>query len=140
MASKICTCCNEEKDLSLFNKNSKKKDGLQGWCRDCCKTANNAKYATDINHRLRIKENNQKEVQKCKDLLREFKSKGCSLCPEKEFVALDLHHLDGETKDANVSDLMRRGSKKLIAEMEKCVVLCANCHRKVHAGILSLGL
>ncbi|QGZ16283.1 putative HNH endonuclease [Erwinia phage Hena1] len=51
---------------------------------------------------------------------------------------MDLHHLDEETKDANVSDLMRRGTKKLIAEMNKCVVLCANCHRKVHAGILVL--
>ncbi|QXL90328.1 hypothetical protein [Salmonella phage NINP13076] len=83
--------------------------------------------------------NNEKEVLKCKKLLLDFKSSGCILCGEKEPVALDLHHIDESTKDANVSDLMRRGTKRLIDEMNKCVVLCANCHRKVHAGILELG-
>lgn len=135
---KLCSKCGETKLLTEFNKSSKRKDGVQVWCRPCTKSVNNEKYATDHTHRSRIRKNNEKEVQKCKDLLLEFKSVGCTLCPEKEPVALDLHHLDEETKDANVSDLMRRGTKKLIAEMNKCVVLCANCHRKVHAGILVL--
>jgi hypothetical protein len=60
----------------------------------------------------------------------------CSKCGEKDRVCLDFHHLDPTSKDYNVSWLLRYGSKKkIIAEVQKCIVLCANCHRKLHASL-----
>ncbi len=64
--------------------------------------------------------------------------KGCLLCNEKEPVALDLHHLDPEQKDMSPAEMVSFNSERFKAEIRKCVVLCANCHRKVHAGILRI--
>ena len=62
--------------------------------------------------------------------------RGCSRCPEKDPVCLDFHHPDGE-KEMGVSEAARRGwsIKRLLSEIEKCLILCANCHRKHHAGV-----
>ena len=71
-----------------------------------------------------------------KAVIEDAKKVGCALCSEKTPVALDFHHLDPTKKDNEV----RRCStqKKAREEIAKCVVLCANCHRKVHAGLLTV--
>lgn len=49
--------------------------------------------------------------------------------------ALEFHHL-GNKKDG-ISKLIARSSDltKILSEVSKCVLLCANCHREVHAGL-----
>lgn len=55
-------------------------------------------------------------------------------CGESDIRCLDFHHLDPKTKVKMVSELIRTSGKKKIAEeIAKCEVLCANCHRKIHA-------
>lgn len=44
----------------------------------------------------------------------------------------DFHHLDPTIKDKKISGIMRLDIKKLWEELEKCILLCANCHRIVH--------
>ena len=54
--------------------------------------------------------------------------------------ALEFHHIDPTTKEFGIStEGIRRGWKKIAAELAKCVLLCANCHREVHAGARRLG-
>jgi predicted HNH restriction endonuclease len=49
---------------------------------------------------------------------------------------MDLHHIDPGLKVANVSRLARDGRvNAVVAELAKCEVLCANCHRVVEAEI-----
>ena len=61
----------------------------------------------------------------------------CIVCGESEAVCLDFHHT-GE-KTGKPSKLIRSGSRDRIKkELDKTVVLCSNCHRKVHAGIVVL--
>lgn len=59
---------------------------------------------------------------------------GCSRCTERDPICLDFHHVDPSKKDKSVSDLVRHRAtvKKITIEMEKCILLCANCHRKEH--------
>jgi hypothetical protein len=67
----------------------------------------------------------------------EIKSRrGCSSCGETRPAALDYHHIDTKTKNGTVSVLARQGHPwpKIINEIKKCCLLCANCHRKLHAG------
>ena len=59
---------------------------------------------------------------------------GYSACIE----ALEFHHLDPNTKDESVNSGNTRSIERLRLEAKKCVLLCANCHREVHAGIRSL--
>lgn len=72
------------------------------------------------------------------------KAKGCALCPENDPVALAFHHPDPAIKEFTIGKAvsasieMRTANAKLKAEIAKCVVLCHNCHAKVHAGHLEL--
>ena len=57
----------------------------------------------------------------------------CSKCGFSHPAAMDFHHIDKATKDGGVHEFARlRNYKKAYQEIEKCVVLCANCHRIVH--------
>ena len=63
----------------------------------------------------------------------EFKSSaGCNVCGERRPVCLDFHHKDRETKTFTVGQGWGRNRKRLLDEIEKCIVLCANCHRVLH--------
>ncbi len=53
--------------------------------------------------------------------------------------ALDFHHRDPKQKEFGLSDRgLTRSWEKTKNEIEKCVLICANCHREVHAGITQL--
>ena len=57
----------------------------------------------------------------------------CSKCGFAHHAALDFHHEDPTEKEYNVNRLISNGQfKKAYAEIEKCIVLCANCHRIHH--------
>jgi hypothetical protein len=65
----------------------------------------------------------------------ELKSKlVCSNCPEPDSICLDFHHLDPKDKSDTVSKLAAelRNKEIILKEIAKCIVLCSNCHRKLH--------
>ena len=65
---------------------------------------------------------------------------GCVLCGESELAVLDFHHRREEDKSFNLSGAAcAKSLERLRAEVEKCAVVCANCHRRVHAGLATLG-
>jgi len=69
---------------------------------------------------------------KIQDEWREWKSTlKCTLCSENDASCLEFHHTDPSTKDGLISK-MKFSKKKLAEELKKCVVLCSNCHRKLH--------
>jgi hypothetical protein len=47
-------------------------------------------------------------------------------------AVFDCHHIDAETKDFDISGAHCRRWSVVVAELKKCVFLCANCHRKLH--------
>ena len=65
----------------------------------------------------------------------------CALCGYARCAeALELHHKDPTQKDFGISYRgYTRSWEKIRKEIEKCVLLCANCHREVHAGLQQLG-
>ena len=56
----------------------------------------------------------------------------CVECGESDPRVLDFDHLDPSTKKYNIARMLsgHAGWKKIMSEIEKCRVLCANCHRK----------
>ena len=70
----------------------------------------------------------------------ELKAGGCVLCGETFLGALDFHHKDPSLKSFTIGSRTGRKSPFLTPddikkEAAKCVVLCRNCHAKVHAGV-----
>lgn len=64
-------------------------------------------------------------------LIAAFKSeRGCAICGFRDAVALDFDHLDPKEKAFNISEAMGKLSmERLMREIAKCRILCANCHR-----------
>lgn len=58
----------------------------------------------------------------------------CSICPENTPCCLDFHHLCPENKKFAIGDIikMKISKEEVLEEMEKCEVMCSNCHRKYH--------
>lgn len=74
--------------------------------------------------------------QKCVD----YKGGKCVVCGyNKCNEALDFHHIDESTKEFAISGSHARSWEKIRAELDKCALLCANCHREVHANKTILG-
>ena len=66
-----------------------------------------------------------------------YKGARCQMCGYDRCVeALEFHHLNSSHKDFGISSrgYTRRWSKTR-EEIDKCALLCANCHREVHAGL-----
>lgn len=62
----------------------------------------------------------------------------CERCGCDDPVVLEFHHRDDVVKVAEVATLVQRGASRarILAEIAKCIVLCANCHRREHFGSL----
>lgn len=67
-----------------------------------------------------------------------YKGSRCAVCGyNKCLKALEFHHLN--SKDFGISEKgYTRSWKKVKKELDKCILLCANCHREVHKGITQL--
>lgn len=95
--------------------------------------AKNYKGARAKEHRANVK----LRRAEARRFVSEFKADvGCARCAEKDPACLDFHHAHGE-KEKEVSKGVEYGwsKEKILAEIQKCEVLCANCHRKHHAGV-----
>ncbi|UCG92864.1 MAG: HNH endonuclease [candidate division WOR-3 bacterium] len=70
----------------------------------------------------------------------EYKGGKCEICGYKRCPeAMEFHHLNGSKKDFGISHKgYTRSWEKVKVELDKCIMLCANCHREVHAGLLQL--
>ncbi len=62
------------------------------------------------------------------------KCKHCGLSLETHPEIYDFHHIDPSTKLKKPSELLGGKWSKLISELDKCIMLCSNCHRIVHAN------
>jgi len=57
----------------------------------------------------------------------------CTVCGESHPATLDFHHVVRDPTNRKLADLLRNGAwADAYEEIKKCVVLCANCHRKHH--------
>jgi 5-methylcytosine-specific restriction endonuclease McrA len=81
-----------------------------------------------------------KRRRKIKQMSIEYKGGKCQVCGYCKYQgALELHHLDPSTKGFGIGDKgYTRSWEKVKTELDKCILLCANCHREVAAGIVQL--
>lgn len=125
---KLCGMCGESKPLCDFSIRRAAKDGRQSRCKRCVGIA----YRTNRPaHLARIKANRDRYKEDCRRyVLAYLYDNPCVDCGEDDPVVLDFDHRSG--KRDSVSGLMGQGYTlaTIKAEVAKCDVRCANCHRR----------
>ena len=115
MENKTCSKCGQTLPLSEFHKNGFDREGNQkyrGYCKSCANKRETERYW---------------EKRKIVDSQRT----SCIKCGETRTHVLDFHHIDPVEKECTIGH-MKKGINSLQHEIQKCVCLCANCHRDFH--------
>ena len=108
-----CNCCKEYKALDNYYFSKGKLS--QKVCKDCVRQKEKDKYHSK-----------QDELNKFKQ------AHPCVKCGCSKFYLIDFHHLNPAEKDFTISDNSHAKIETLMKEIDKCVPLCANCHREFH--------
>lgn len=134
---KTCTKCKELKSIEEFAINRTKADGRSPSCKECKRSYNKDYYKNNYDaERVRLKKRQEDQWQILDNFFRRLKTK-CSRCDESRYAALDFHHKDPSTKEITVAEAFRRNwnIERVKKEIEKCEILCANCHRVEHTNV-----
>jgi hypothetical protein len=130
---KRCSRCKVVKAVSEFHRDRKRRSGVQSCCRDCNIEVAKRFHAENAEHcRERIAKRARRILDENRRLLLEYLFEHpCVDCGEPDPVVLDFDHVTDE-KLANVSELVFRHKawEVIAAEIAKCEVVCANCHRR----------
>lgn len=129
---KICSKCKMELYLHQFHKSNQSKDGLQPICRNC-------KKSHDRGRQLNGSKSEQKRIKTIHNTVWVHKIKsenGCKYCRERDYIVLDFHHRNPKEKKSCVSSILDRDRNTIQKEIDKCDIVCANCHRRIHAGTI----
>ena len=75
-----------------------------------------------------------------KSMAIEYKGGKCELCGYDKYQgALDLHHKNPLEKEFGIGQRGHsRSWERVMKELDKCILVCATCHREVEAGIISV--
>ena len=84
-----------------------------------------------------VKNNRRRALKK---RLSDYKGGKCEICGYTACLsALTFHHLDKNEKDFNISnEALKHPYRKLKKEVDKCILLCSNCHIELHEGLVSI--
>lgn len=140
IVSKVCTQCKQSKPCSDFG--MQKVNGVKRYLKPHCKACDVDKakqYRLTPNGIASRALEGRKRFRAVLGLYRLIKEQQkCLLCTESDPVCIDFHHLSPASKRRALVDSLRCSFTRFIEEASKCVCLCANCHRKLHAGHLKL--
>jgi 5-methylcytosine-specific restriction endonuclease McrA len=118
---KVCPQCGvEKKRLEFYMRSSYGVKRHGSWCKECV-----GKKSLNRNRSFKA------------SYVR-MKGGSCQACGFDRYDgALEFHHADPTTKDNIIARMTRNpSSPKLLAELEKCVLVCSNCHKMIHAKII----
>jgi hypothetical protein len=142
---KACPKCQVTKPLSAFSRNIRRTDGVQSYCIECRREYMKRHYARNVaKYRLRAGRRNEQRREAVRRIIREAKNRPCSDCGVQYPVyVMDFDHRDGGEKRFNIGRDALGGRctvEALRDEIEKCDVVCANCHRmRTHGRSGELG-
>ena len=120
-----------QEDFTLKYKGKTKRNS---WCKSCIRQAQrncyklNPKRRKDCyNRRKRIYKENRIFI------LSYLLNNPCSICGEKDIRCLEFDHIDRKEKRLAIARMVSFSLNSLKKEMNKCRILCANCHKKITA-------
>lgn len=106
-----------------------------------CKKHGMYQHNVDKNGYARCSKCGSEAVQKRRDKIKilsvEYKGGKCSICGYDKYIgALEFHHLDSDEKDFGISEKGYTRAWEIVREeLDKCILVCANCHRELHQDL-----
>lgn len=113
---KTCTTCKKQKSIADFCSDKRRQDGKNPQCRRCQLDAKKVK-------RL---------INKAKAV--EYGGGKCKYCGivSNCLDIYDFHHKDPSKKEASLNRLVNSDWDSMVKELDKCDLLCSNCHKITH--------
>lgn len=131
-----CTVCRASLELENFSKDKRGKYGRTKTCKLCAAKRSRESYAIRRQNPEWLKQHRNKykqEFRKRKQFAVELMGGKCFDCGGVFHQSVyDFHHLDPSEKEGNPSSFLTKTDERLKEELNKCVLLCANCHRIRH--------
>ncbi len=131
---KTCPACQKEKLEEEFSWKYKAKGKRCATCRECMRLYVKNHYTDNLEYYVKKARRRKKSYleETYQRLLDYFQSHPCVDCGETAPVVLEFDHIDRKEKLMEVSRLVRfqRPWRIISAEINKCEVRCANCHRR----------
>ena len=93
-------------------------------------TKNDVKYYRHVCNTCYVKTKKKRRNKNAEWLLEHKKTLSCNRCNNNDHRVLEFHHL--RDKEFTISNCVHYGKEKIMDEINKCEVLCANCHRIEH--------
>lgn len=126
---KQCSLCHEQKPVEEFNLNLTRKDGRQNRCRACTKSYYRANATR---HKAKVYTRNKRVRQENRARIWAYlEQHPCVDCGETDPVVLEFDHVRGVKKFSLANGGSGGGAwGPIAAEIAKCEVRCANCHRR----------
>lgn len=119
-----------QKPLGDFGKYAKSPDGLQYYCKQCKAKAHQDRKPENVE---KTQEARKRRVHRNRKMVyRYLLDHPCVGCGIGDPVVLEFDHRDGVDKDSDISKMVNNGisEEKIMAEIAKCDVRCANCHKR----------
>ena len=127
---KTCSKCKVSKPATkeFFYTNFSKSDNLDGWCKSCHKKC---KQEHSIINSIHTKKRHDERKKRATEYL----GGQCQCCGfKKALSALQFHHRNPAEKEGQWNKVKNWHEEKRKKELDKCDLLCANCHSGFHAG------
>lgn len=114
---RVCYQCHNPKSIEQFVKSTSEPSGYSWLCKKCASDNTTAHQKT--------------HKQKCLA----YKGGKCQVCGyDKCARALQFHHVDPNGKDFCIATYRCRAWETVKAELDKCLLVCSNCHAEIHDG------
>ena len=129
---RTCTKCFLQKPIEDFPWKNQLLGKRHTVCKECYAKRTNDWYKDNKEHHIEnVRQNRVGYREAARHYVMEYLSTHpCSICGESDPRVLEFHHVGQKTSE--VSRLIGRGSLELVRkEIEQCVVVCANCHRRL---------
>ena len=135
---RICSKCNIEKNEGEYFVKDKTNDRLHSQCIDCYREHRKTyqkehyrKYGDVYRERARVSRARLKRHNQI-ELIKYMRDKACIECSENDIRVLEFDHIEPSKKSFGIAWAINNGKPwdAILSEIEKCQILCANCHKK----------
>lgn len=126
--SKRCSKCGLIKPAHEFNFRYRDRGVRHGYCRECGKELTRNHYKRKKPSYLK---RNLRAYAERRQLVLTAKSRPCADCGvQYPYYVMDFDHRDGRLKEFSLNAVHRATKRAILREIEKCDVVCSNCHRE----------